>query len=295
MHQSIKRLQQRPYWRRRAAPPRPLLPIPPGALPQPAAERWLVNFGFTYGGAAFTASSILFAWEATSSWWRGLVPARCADLRALSWHAAFWGWQGSVGFLIGGAATYASSFRRGGGGLHAGQTCAPERVVVHRRLPRQPAQQPQTTNHMRCPVLPPPRNCSCAAAGRRRSGLRAWATWAAPSGSYCQPWRRGWSRATPTTPEPGPAAPARGSLAAARLGLVAAAGAQRATQCSLPPAALLLLCCCLLRFSGWSGDRRGCVTCAASSAGAAPGQAVPRSRRRRHACAACGEGGCRCS
>ncbi|KAL4424697.1 hypothetical protein ABPG77_004504 [Micractinium sp. CCAP 211/92] len=79
-------------------------------LVDPTTVTWLVSFGFTYGGAAFTVSAVMMCWEATGSWWRGLVPSRLRDLRSVSWHAAFWNFQGSVGFLIGGAALYATSF-----------------------------------------------------------------------------------------------------------------------------------------------------------------------------------------
>ncbi|EFN50967.1 hypothetical protein CHLNCDRAFT_141603 [Chlorella variabilis] len=80
------------------------------AAAAPDTARWTINFGFTYGGAAFTVSAVMFAMEATGSWWRGLVPSRTEDLRSISWHAAFWNFYGSAGFLIGGAATYATSF-----------------------------------------------------------------------------------------------------------------------------------------------------------------------------------------
>ena len=66
---------------------------------------------YTYGGAAFTVSGFLFAVEATGSWWRGVLPSRLHDLASISWHAAFWNFYGGVGFLIGGAAVYAYSFR----------------------------------------------------------------------------------------------------------------------------------------------------------------------------------------
>ncbi|PRW60337.1 integral membrane [Chlorella sorokiniana] len=75
-----------------------------------SASKWLINFGFTFGGAGFTVSSLLGCWEATGSWWRGLAPTRCSDLRSISWHVAFWNLQGSIGFLISGAATYAYGF-----------------------------------------------------------------------------------------------------------------------------------------------------------------------------------------
>ncbi|KAL4420449.1 hypothetical protein ABPG75_010105 [Micractinium tetrahymenae] len=85
--------------------------ITDAAIPiEPTTDKWLVSFGFTYGGAAFTASAVLMCWEATGSWWRGLVPSRLRDLRSVSWHAAFWNFQGSAGFLIGGAALYATQF-----------------------------------------------------------------------------------------------------------------------------------------------------------------------------------------
>lgn len=32
-------------------------------------------------------SSVLFAYEATGSWWRGLVPSRLTDLRSITWNA----------------------------------------------------------------------------------------------------------------------------------------------------------------------------------------------------------------
>lgn len=31
-------------------------------------------------------SGVMFCWEATGSWWRGLVPSRLSDLRSISWH-----------------------------------------------------------------------------------------------------------------------------------------------------------------------------------------------------------------
>ena len=72
---------------------------PPAHHPPPTA-------GFCYGGAAFTAAALLFGLEATGSWWRAVVPSRCANLRSISWWSAFFNVHGSVGFLLGGAALY---------------------------------------------------------------------------------------------------------------------------------------------------------------------------------------------
>ncbi len=82
-----------------------------------AAEAWhlstLLSIGEQRARCCPSAvSAVMMCWEATGSWWRGLVPSRLRDLRSVSWHAAFWNFQGSVGFLIGGAALYATSFRR---------------------------------------------------------------------------------------------------------------------------------------------------------------------------------------
>ena len=40
-----------------------------------------------------------------------LTHAPSPILRSISWHAAFWNFYGGVGFLIGGAAVYAYSFK----------------------------------------------------------------------------------------------------------------------------------------------------------------------------------------
>lgn len=81
-----------------------------------AAEAWHLSSLLPHGDQRAhsypsAVSAVMMCWEATGSWWRGLVPSRLRDLRSVSWHAAFWNFQGSVGFLIGGAALYATSFR----------------------------------------------------------------------------------------------------------------------------------------------------------------------------------------
>ena len=55
-----------------------LAAFPPACLPAHLPGR-------TDGGAAFTVSSLLGCWEATGSWWRGLVPSRLSDLQSISW------------------------------------------------------------------------------------------------------------------------------------------------------------------------------------------------------------------
>lgn len=110
-----------------------------------------------------TVSAILMCWEATGSWWRGLVPSRLRDLRAVSWHAAFWNFQGSAGFLIGGAALYATQFRQ------VRRAMQFERAVCH-------AFQASETCHALCArCTPRSTGAPCACVGPRRCRRCRWA------------------------------------------------------------------------------------------------------------------------
>ncbi|KAL4425673.1 hypothetical protein ABPG75_009689 [Micractinium tetrahymenae] len=74
--------------------------------------KYTILFGFFYGGTLFTAASLLACMEETGGWWRGVVPTRWSDLHSISWAAVFFGFQGSLAFMVMGTSFFFAKFRR---------------------------------------------------------------------------------------------------------------------------------------------------------------------------------------